>query len=294
MDQPAIRQARAFNRTVAERIGALSDRFLGRPRPLVESRVLWEIGPGGLEVRKLRARLGMDSGYASRVLRSLEQQGLVTVTASGADARVRCARLTRAGLREHAAIDRRSDEVAWALLEPLSTAQRGRLVAAMAEVERLLCASMVRLTVEPADSPDATWCLQQYFAELNQRFEAGYDPKHALAVATQDITPPAGALLLVRLREQPVGCGSVKLHPGAAAEIKRVWVSHEVRGIGVGRRLLSALEDWARDAGAGSVRLDTNRALHEAIALYRRTGYREVPPYNSEPYAHHWFEKPLS
>jgi DNA-binding MarR family transcriptional regulator/GNAT superfamily N-acetyltransferase len=293
MDQAAVRQARAFNRTVAERIGAISDRFLGRPRPLGESRALWEIGPDGLEVRKLRARLGLDSGYASRVLRALEQQGLITVTPSADDARVRCARLTRAGQREYAALDRRSDAVAWGLLEPLSTQQRARLVAAMAEVERLLNVSLLRIAVEDPGTPDAQGCLQQYFVELNRRFETGYDPGQALAVAARDITPPAGALLLVRLREQPVGCGSLKLHPGEAAEIKRIWVSPEVRGLGVGRRLLSALEDLARDAGAAAVRLDTNRALHEAIALYRSAGYREVAPYNAEPYAHHWFEKPL-
>lgn len=294
MDQAAIRQARAFNRTVAERIGALSDRFLGRPRPLGESRALWEIGPDGIEIRKLRARLGLDSGYISRMLRSLEQQGLVTVAASPSDARVRCARLTRAGLREYAAIDRRSDEVAWGLLEPLSEQQRLRLVAAMTEVERLLRASMLRVAVESPESPDAQWCLQQYFAELNQRFDTGYDPAQALSVAAQDITPPAGALLLAWMREQPVGCGSVKLHRGGAAELKRIWVAAEVRGLGVGRRLLSALEDFARDAGAATVRLDTNRALHEAIALYRSSGYHEIAAYNNEPYAHHWFEKRLS
>lgn len=293
MDQDAIRQARAFNRTVAERIGALDDHFLGHPRPLGESRALWEIGPDGLEVRRLRARLGLDSGYASRLLRSLEQQGLVATSVGQDDARVRFVRLTPAGRREHAALDRSSDAAAWKLLEPLDANQRKRLVAAMAEVERLLRLSMLRIAVEDPAAPDAQWCLRQYFAELNRRFEAGYDPGHALAVADQDIKPPAGALLVVWLGEQPVGCGSVKLHRGEAAEIKRVWISPEVRGLGVGRRLLSALEDHARGAGAPAVRLDTNRALHEAIGLYRSAGYREVPAYNDEPYAHHWFEKPL-
>ena len=98
MEQAAIALTRAFNRTAAERIGALTDRFLGRARPLGETRALWEIGPDGLEVRTLRARLGLDSGYASRVLRALERQGLVAVTASPDDGRVRCACLTEAGL----------------------------------------------------------------------------------------------------------------------------------------------------------------------------------------------------
>jgi ribosomal protein S18 acetylase RimI-like enzyme len=67
-----------------------------------------------------------------------------------------------------------------------------------------------------------------------------------------------------------------------------------VRGAGLGRRLLSALEGYARDAGRiGVVRLETNRVLTEAIALYRSAGYCEVAPFNAEPYAHHWFEKAL-
>ena len=97
MDQAAIALTRAFNRTAAERIGVLTDQFLGRARPLGETRVLWEIGPDGLEVRALRARLGLDSGYASRVLRALERQGLVGVTASPDDGRVRHVRRERVG-----------------------------------------------------------------------------------------------------------------------------------------------------------------------------------------------------
>ena len=70
--QPAmIHQVRSFNRTVMTAIGALDDRFLGRSRPMGEARLLWEVGRDGAEVRELRARLGLDSGYVSRLLRSL-------------------------------------------------------------------------------------------------------------------------------------------------------------------------------------------------------------------------------
>ena len=80
---------------------------------------------------------------------------------------------------------------------------------------------------------------------------------------------------------------------GAPAELKRMWVAPEYRGLGLGRRLLLELERHARRAGARAVRLETNRALKEAIQLYRRSGYREVTAFNDEPYAHHWFEKRL-
>jgi DNA-binding MarR family transcriptional regulator/GNAT superfamily N-acetyltransferase len=292
MDQAAIALTRAFNRTAAERIGVLTDQFLGRARPLGETRVLWEIGPDGLEVRALRARLGLDSGYASRVLRALERQGLVAVTASPDDGRVRHVRLTEAGLAEYVEINRRSDAVAWSFLEPLSDSQRARLVAAMTEVERLLRTSLIALAIEDPATQDAQLCLTRYFAELNTRFETGFETVPALAAALHDLATPAGIFLVARLRGEPIGCGGLILYPDAPL-IKRMWVAPAARGLGLGRRLLRELERLAGETGARTIRLDTNRVLHEAIRLYRSAGYREVPRFSDEPYAHHWFEKAL-
>jgi DNA-binding MarR family transcriptional regulator/GNAT superfamily N-acetyltransferase len=293
MDAVAVQQVRGFNRTVADRIGAITDRFLGRGRPMGESRALWEIGPTGVEIRQLRVRLGLDSGYASRVLRSLARQGLIEVTPSPRDARVRLARLTEAGMLERAELDRRADDVAWGFLEPLQSRQRERLVAAMHEVERLLRASLVSIGVEDPATADARWCIEQYFAELNARFESGFDPTVGISASPHELVPPYGLLLLARMRERPMGCGALKFHPGAATELKRMWVSPDARGLGLGRRMLAELEQQARTAGSHVVRLETNRALVEAIQLYRASGYREVERFNDEPYAHHWFEKQL-
>jgi DNA-binding MarR family transcriptional regulator/GNAT superfamily N-acetyltransferase len=294
MDPLSVQRVRSFNRTVAERIGALDDRFLGRPRPMGEARTLWEIGPDGVEVRALRARLDLDSGYMSRILRILERQGLVTVEASSIDRRVRRVRLTGAGLAERAELDRRSDEVACGILEPLGESQRASLVAAMREVERLLRATMIRFTIEDPTSTDARWCIEQYFSELNARFEAGFDPSLSISADAYELTPPSGALLIARLNGRPVGCGALKFHAGAPAELKRMWVAPEARGLGLGRRILQELERQARDRGVEYLRLETNRSLNEAIALYRGSGYREVIAFSDEPYAHHWFEKHLS
>jgi DNA-binding MarR family transcriptional regulator/GNAT superfamily N-acetyltransferase len=291
MDALAVERVRAFNRTVAERIGALDDEFLGRGRPMGESRTLWEIGPDGAEVRELRARLGLDSGYATRVLQSLERQGLITIETSRRDGRVRRVRLTRAGRHERAQLDRLSDQVAWNFLEPLAEQQRTRLLEAMAETERLLRASMVVLAVEDPSTPDARWCIEQYFEELNARFESGFDPAHSIPAEAEELVPPAGLLLIARLRGRPVGCGALKFHAGAPADLKRMWVAPEARGLGLGRRILAELERRAAAAGFHKVRLETNRSLNEAIQLYRSSGYREVAAFNEEPYAHHWFEK---
>jgi DNA-binding MarR family transcriptional regulator len=175
-----ISQVRRFHRLVTQRAGALDDRFLGRDRPLGESRVLFEIGPRGGDLRDLRARLGLDSGYLSRLVQSLASKGLVTLRSDPADERVRRAELTPAGLAELEEMNRRSDQAAEAILSPLTGSQRERLVAAMDEVHRLLQAAGARIErVDPA-SPAARWCLSQYFAELAVRFEEGFDPGKSL------------------------------------------------------------------------------------------------------------------
>ena len=111
---------RSFNRLVTQRVGALNDRYLSRDRPLGEARVLWEIGADGCELRELRSRLGLDSGYLSRLIRSLESAGLITVQPKETDRRIRAARLTAAGLAERDLLDARSDELARSFLEPLT------------------------------------------------------------------------------------------------------------------------------------------------------------------------------
>jgi len=289
-----IDQVRRFNRTVTQRAGALDDTFLARGRPLGQARLLWEIGPDGCDVRDLRSRLDLDSGYLSRLLRSLEHDGLVTVGASEADGRIRTARLTAAGQAERTELDRLSDDAAAALLGPLTARQRSRLVAAMAEVERLLDASAAVVCERDPRHPDARHCLRAYVGELSARFDDGFDPARSISAADHEMTPPAGLFLVATRHGEPVGCGALKFHPGAPAEVKRMWVAPAARGLGLGRRLLAELETRAAAHGVRVLRLETNRSLGEAIGLYRSAGYREVAAFNDEPYAHHWFEKVLA
>jgi DNA-binding MarR family transcriptional regulator/GNAT superfamily N-acetyltransferase len=288
----AVAQVRSFNRTVTERVGALQDSFLARGRPLGASRVLWEIGDG-TDARALRERLGLDSGYLSRLLRGLEDEGLIEVAPDPDDRRVRRVSRTAAGHAEVAELDRRSDALATSLLAPLGDKQQDDLVEAMARVERLLTAGLVEVTVEPPTSDAARFCLQSYFEELNRRFDAGFDPAVSVVADPAELTEPEGVLLVARLRGAPVGNGALRFHADWA-EIKRMWIAQEVRGLGVGRRILAELEAYARVRGVGVIRLETNRALREAIALYRSAGYAEIERFSPEPYAHHWFEKRLS
>jgi DNA-binding MarR family transcriptional regulator/N-acetylglutamate synthase-like GNAT family acetyltransferase len=296
MDQAMIAQVRKFNRTVTQRVGALNDRYLARDRSLGESRLLWEIGAGGADgrdVRYLRTQLELDSGYVSRMLRSLGAAGLITVRPKEKDKRVRIARLTAQGSAELEMLDQLSDDLATSMLAPLGTRQRTRLVAAMADVERLLAVATVKIKpTDPAD-PLAQHCLRAYFSELGRRFEGGFDPGLSLPVSNEDMRPPAGLFLLALRGAEPIGCGALKFHDTEPAYIKRMWIADWARGLGIGRRLLSELEAHAARRRASAVRLETNRTLTEAIALYRSAGYVEVPAFNDEAYAHHWFVKQL-
>src|SRR5207302_683018 len=187
-----IAQVRQFNRLVTQRVGALDDHFLGRGRPLGASRLLYEIGERGADLRELRQRLGLDAGYVSRLAKALAKEGLIGV------------------------------------------------------------------------APD-----------------------------DRDLGPPRGAFLVASIDGESVAGGCIKTTAPQVGSMKRMWVAEAARGLGIGRRMLEALEDRARGLGIATLRLETNKTLQEAIALYRSAGYRDVAPFNADPYATHWFEKRL-
>jgi DNA-binding MarR family transcriptional regulator/N-acetylglutamate synthase-like GNAT family acetyltransferase len=250
--------------------------------------VLFEIGTHGATPRDIRARLGLDSGYLARLLRALQRDGLVRAEPDPHDRRTKRLTLTAAGRTEMAELDRISDELAAATLAPLTAEQRRRLLEAQAEVKRLLAVSMVTVGPEDPGSADARWCLNHYFAELAERFEERFDPARTLP------TDPTDLFLLARFDGQPAGCGVLKALDAATGEILRMWVDRPHRGLGIAARLLDELERHAAERGQLAVRLYTNRSLAEAKAMYSARGYAEIPRYNDDPYANHWFEKRLS
>jgi DNA-binding MarR family transcriptional regulator/ribosomal protein S18 acetylase RimI-like enzyme len=293
MDESQLQSVRRFNRLVTQRVGALDVDYLRRGRPLAEARLIFEISPEGADVRALRSKLGLDSGYLSRLLQSLRTQGLVMMNKGEVDGRRRRVSLTSKGTTERAAYDRLSDNLAASMLEPLNLSQQNRLLAAMGEVERLIRAASVNVAAEEPDSPDARLCLDAYFRELAGRFEGGFDAAADDSAHVADMIPPSGLFVIARLDGDAVGCGGLKRVDRATGEIKRVWTAPSARGLGVARRMLRTLEAAAREKRLKTLRLDTNRALTEAHALYRSEGYQEIARFNDNPYADHWFEKQL-
>ena len=285
---------RRFNRAWTQRVGVLHESFLGSGRPLGPARLLFEIGPDGAGVLALRRRLGLDSGYLSRLLRQLADEGLVEVVPDPADRRRRLATLTPRGLREWHELDDRSERLARDLVAPLSPSQRARLDEALATAELLVRAATLDLDVVPADSPEALAAVGSYFAELDQRFPGGFDPGDALTADVPTYSPPHGCFVVARDEDRVAACGGVQRLSADTAEIKRMWVHPDWRGAGLGSRMLRHLEDEAARRGHRRVRLDTNGVLSEAIAMYGGAGYRPIGRYNDNPYAQAWFEKALT
>jgi DNA-binding MarR family transcriptional regulator len=287
-----IAVVRRFNRSYTQRIGALEDSFLGMGMPLGPVRLLFEIGTEPATAQVLRERLGLDSGYLSRLLRHLEHDGLVRVTPDPADRRRRQVELTDAGQLRWKELERRSEERARQLIDPLTERQRERLAHALNEADLLVRAATVTFEpVGPATSV-AQETVGHYFAEINRRF--GFDPEGEADKDAKLLAPPTGLFVVAVSDGLPVACGGLQTIGPGVSELKRMWVHDDWRGVGLGSRLLRHLEDRARRSGHRIVRLDTNKALTEAIAMYDRAGYRRIDRYNDNPWATHFFEKDLA
>ena len=295
MFEDAVDTLRRFNRSYTPRVGVLDDSFLDTGRPLAAARLLFEIGLGPVTVHELRRRTGADSGYVSRLLRNLEGDGLVEMRIDPADRRRRVATLTSDGETAWNELDQRSDEIARRLLSPLSDHQHQQLVKALDTVDRLLRAASIELrSADPAD-PVSIAAMTSYVEELSERFPGGFDIGTGFEPDELDpMTAPAGEFVIAVAHGDVVGCGGLRPLPDGSAEIKRMWVSREVRGLGLGRRLLEPLEGAAAERGYAVVVLDTNGTLDEAISMYRRAGYEEVGRYNDNPYAELFFSKRIS
>lgn len=149
---------------------------------------------------------------------------------------------------------------------------------------------LIAITLSDPESPNARTALSAYYSELAQRLETGFDVGKSRDPEAHSLRPPVGGFFLALRAGTPVGCVGIK-GGQVYGEIKRLWVSKDVRRAGLARRLMDAAEAQARDLGFDRLRLDTNRALPEAIAMYRNWGWNEIPRYNDDPYAQVFFEK---
>jgi DNA-binding MarR family transcriptional regulator/N-acetylglutamate synthase-like GNAT family acetyltransferase len=291
MPRDPIAQFRRFARAVTIEVGALDTSFLGRGRPLGAARVLNAIGTGRSDVAEIRDYLSLDSGLMSRLLRSLEDESLIRTMPHPSDARRRVASLTRTGQREFQAYEDLSNARAAALLDRAPRADE--LLRAMDMIASALGRDRIEIeTVDPRQEA-ARYCLGEYYAELQRRFENGFDVSRSRDPDAADMVRPRGAFLVAISDGLPIGCVGLKGTGGDMAEIKRLWIDGTARGLGIAKRLMQAAETAARELSVKTLRLDTNSALHEAMKLYRESGWVEIDRFNDDPYPDHFFEKHL-
>jgi DNA-binding MarR family transcriptional regulator/predicted GNAT family acetyltransferase len=287
-----IARLRRFNRAVTREVGALDTSFLGRGRPLGAARVLQLVQPEGTDVGVIRDRLDLDSGLMSRFLRSLEREGLIETATDPGDRRRRIARLTPTGVAEMAAYEAIGHDRAARLIARAGS-RVDEVIAAMDLIATVL--NRDHLDVRPADpdAPEALACQRAYFDEILARVAAARPEYFPLPDPGADsYRPPQGRFLVAWSDDLPIGCVGLRALDDRTAEVKRLWVHASARGQGLSRRLMARVEAEARSMGYQRLRLDTNSALTEAIALYRATGWSDIAPYTTPP-ADVWMEKPL-
>jgi DNA-binding MarR family transcriptional regulator/GNAT superfamily N-acetyltransferase len=294
-----ITALRQFNRFYTRRIGVLHEGLLDTRLSLAESRLLWELAhTEQTTATELAARLELDAGYLSRLLRGFKERGLVKASRSASDARQTRLSITAAGRRAFAPLDRRSQAEVANLLDPLSDAQQRELLTAMACIESLLG---TRARTQPfvlrAHRPgDIGWVVSRHGALYAQEygwdlhFEAlvariaasfveQFDPsREACWIAERDGSQ-IGCVFLVQARDE----ATQAVEPGTA-QLRMLLVEPAARGLGLGVALVNECERFARQAGYRRIRLWTNSLLLAARGIYQRAGYRLLA---SEP--HHSF-----
>jgi DNA-binding MarR family transcriptional regulator/predicted N-acetyltransferase YhbS len=287
----SVAAVRRFNRFYTRRLGLLRERELYSPWSLAEARVLYELASRGRAgAAELGRELGIDPGYLSRTLASLERRGLVARTPSPDDRRRRVLTLTAAGAEAFAGLDARAREHVAGLLRGLGTGERERLADALGTVERLLGDAAAARQLEPvlrAPLPgDLGWVVERHGALYAAEF--GWDATFEALVAGI-VAGIAGGdedarelRVIAEVGGVRAGCVfCVATDDPATAQLRLLLVEPWARGDGLGGRLVEACVAHARAAGYARLTLWTNDVLVGARRLYERAGFELVA---SEPY----------
>ncbi len=274
---------RAFNRFYTRRIGVLKSGLLDSPFSLTEVRVLYELAHrDGLTAGQLAGELELDPGYLSRLLGAFERRGLLTRTPSADDARQRHLRLTAAGRRGFAPLDRRAHDEMVDMLRPLSAAAQARLLAAMREVEALLSpgAASSPILLRAPGPGDLGWVVQSHGALYAAEF--GYNAEFEALVArivadyVRDFDPGGDCCWIADRGGVPVGCVFIVRKSRQVAKLRLFLVDPAARGSGLGARMIDECVRFARAAGYRKITLWTQSELLAARRLYERAGFRRV------------------
>lgn len=286
-----IAAVRAFNRFYTARLGLLRRRHLNGEFSLTEARILYEIGTRPeMTATALRGTLGLDAGYISRLLGMLTRRRLVRATASKADGREKLLTLSESGKKAVARLDAQSVQQIGGILEGVRAEERKTMVAALAEVQRILgSGAAVRIERLEAVNDAARAILAEYYEAVHVVVRDGPGSLERL------VRERGSGIWLAYLGNHVAGCVALRTMEGkaGAGECKRLYVKPEARGWGVAGALMDALEEHAREQGLQWIYLDSYDGLKAALALYAKRGYRRCARYNENPQATVFLRKRL-
>jgi DNA-binding MarR family transcriptional regulator/N-acetylglutamate synthase-like GNAT family acetyltransferase len=276
-----VQAVRSFNRFYTKQIGVLQQGWLGSPFSLAETRVLYELAhheqPTATDVGK---ELGLDAGYLSRMLRTLEQRGLVRRTRSDADARSAHLSLTPKGRTVFAQIDQETEDDVAARLGKLSAGNQRRLVAAMHVIEDVLGAPRENPTsyvLRPPHAGDLGWIVHRQgvlYAEewgYNEDFEALC--ADIVAEFVHHLRPAKERCWIAEKGGEIVGSVFLVRKSDTVAKLRLLYVEPSARGHGIGGRLIDECVRFARQAGYRKITLWTQSELLAARHLYKKAGF---------------------
>jgi DNA-binding MarR family transcriptional regulator len=255
------------------------------------ARLLNAVGQDRTEISDIRAYLGLDSGLLSRLLRGLEDEGLVLTQAGAQDARRRTVSLTAQGRAEFDVYENLSNAQAQAVLD--TTTNTEAFLKAVDLVASVFGQSDIEILDVDVEDQRFARCMKRYETELVQVLNIEFSLKETGSADLSKMRPPKGNCLIATSEGIELGCVGVTELTAGVGEVKRLWVSPATRGLGLSRRLMEQIEERARRLGMTRLVLDTNGGLSAALGLYRSMGWTEIERYNDNPYAQHFFEKRL-
>lgn len=294
----AVSRFRRFTRFYTRLIGTLQEGILGSTLSLAEARVLYELATQEVPTAKgIAAALGLDPGYLSRILARFEKDGLLKRALSREDARRQTLQLTRKGTTLFRDLNQRSDHQAKAVLEPLASGDRERLIASMGTIESLLghpVADSKSFTLRPHRPGDMGLIVAREGALYAQEYgwEQTFEALAARVVADfiDHFDPICEHCWIAERDGQHLGHIFLVKHPDqpGVAKLRLLLVEPSARGMGLGHALVAECIRFAREAGYQKITLWTQSILTAAHRIYQQAGFRLV---KEEP--HHSFGKDL-
>ena len=290
-----VAAASRFNRFYTKHIGVLHEGLQRSPFSLTEARVIYELAHRGETTASvLRRELGLDGGYLSRILRAFASRRLIDKMRSRHDGRQRLLSLTDEGRKAFAMLNARSEDEAGAILGELSAEDQVRLVKAMHTIEGILGSAPEPKTpylLRPHQPGDMGWVVHRHgvlYAE-----EYGWDERlEALVAETaasfiKDYDPAKEHCWIAEMDGEIVGSVFLVEHSEPVAWLHLLLVEPKARGRGLGSRLVSECERFARRAGYRKIRLWTNDVLVAARHIFEAAGYRLVDRAHHHSFGRH-------